>query len=197
MATNTPNLNLIKPDLTDNVDIADINSNMDILDTLLDKIYPVGSIYTNAVDNTNPGTLLGFGTWTAFGAGRVPVGFNSSETEFNAAEKTGGAKTHTLTTAQIPSHNHSVSVGTTQIRGSITNVAAQSVNTGIDGFGVFSADRDGAVGYAVNSKSTGRSDRATLNADHNHSASAGNTGGGGAHNNLQPYITVYMWKRTA
>ena len=54
--------------------------------TALQAIYPVGSIYTNATNSTNPGTLLGFGTWTAFGAGRVPVGFDSTNALFDAAE---------------------------------------------------------------------------------------------------------------
>ena len=67
----------------------------------LQQVYPVGSIYINASVSTNPGTLLGFGTWTAFGAGRVPVGINDSDSDFNEAEETGGSKTHTLTEAEI------------------------------------------------------------------------------------------------
>ena len=74
----------------------------------LQQVYPVGSIYINASVSTNPGTLLGFGTWTAFGAGRVPVGINASDSDFNEAEETGGSKTHTLTEAQLPSHRHQV-----------------------------------------------------------------------------------------
>ena len=58
---------------------------------IFEQIYPVGSIYINASVSTNPATLLGFGTWTAFGSGRVPVGYNASDSNFNAAEKTGGA----------------------------------------------------------------------------------------------------------
>ena len=61
--------------------------------------YPVGSIYMNCSNATNPGTLLGFGTWATFGAGRVLVGIDSSDTDFDGAEETGGSKTHTLTTA--------------------------------------------------------------------------------------------------
>ena len=63
----------------------------------LANIYPVGSIYMNASVTTNPATLLGFGTWVAFGAGRVPVGQNTSDSSFNTLEETGGAKTHTVT----------------------------------------------------------------------------------------------------
>jgi ABC-type Co2+ transport system permease subunit len=57
----------------------------------LAALYPVGSIYTNATNSTNPGTLLGFGTWTAFGAGRVMVGYDSSNALFDTAEETGGS----------------------------------------------------------------------------------------------------------
>jgi hypothetical protein len=77
-------------------------------------LYPVGSIYTNATSSTNAGTLLGFGTWTAFGAGRVPVGFDSGNALFDSAEETGGSAnaivvshTHTATTTSTDSgHSH-------------------------------------------------------------------------------------------
>ena len=123
----------------------------------LASIYPVGSIYMNATSSTNPATLIGFGTWVAFGAGRVPVGIDSSDTDFDTAEETGGAKTHTLTVDEIPAHTHSV-----------PNSGSQ--NNSFDS------------GTTVGNDVTGTS---------------GSTGGGQAHNNLQPYIVVYMWKRTA
>ena len=132
--------------------------------TLAD-VYPVGSIYINASDGTNPGTLLGFGTWVAFGAGRVPVGIDATQTEFDTAEETGGAKTHTLTVSEIPAHTH--------------NLGSKDSTAG-DG-GAFNEEfiedpADTTNGPNVTSSSTG---------------------GGSAHNNLQPYIVVYMWKRTA
>ena len=77
--------------------------------SVLNAIYPVGSVYTNATDSTNPSTLLGFGTWVAFGAGKVPVGIDSGDTDFDTAEETGGSKTHTLTTSEIPAHTHTIS----------------------------------------------------------------------------------------
>jgi hypothetical protein len=70
----------------------------------LSSVYPVGSVYINASVSTNPGTLLGFGTWAAFGAGRVMVGLDAGQAEFNTLGQTGGTKTHTLTVNEIPSH---------------------------------------------------------------------------------------------
>ena len=68
------------------------------------NIFPIGAIYTS-VTSTNPTAYFG-GTWTAFGAGRVAVGLDAGQTEFDTVEETGGAKTHTLITAEIPSHIH-------------------------------------------------------------------------------------------
>ena len=77
----------------------------------MSDIYPVGSIYINAAVTTNPATLLGFGTWVAFGTGRMMVGYDASDTDFDALQETGGAKTHTLTTSELPSHTHNQPAG--------------------------------------------------------------------------------------
>lgn len=138
-------------------------------------LYPVGSIYINATNSTNPGTLLGFGTWVAFGAGRVPVGFDATQTEFDTAEETGGEKTHTLTVAEMPAHNHTI--GDWLFNGA----AASGVHYG--------------YGYQTNTGAL--TDRTTYTSSGEVQGGVRDTGGGGAHNNLQPYITVYMWKRTA
>jgi hypothetical protein len=130
----------------------------------LSDVYPVGSIYINASDGTNPGTLLGFGTWVAFGAGRVPVGIDAGQTEFDTAEETGGAKTHTLTVSEIPAHTHNLG----------------------------SKDSTAGDGGAYNEEFI--EDPADTTNGPNVTSSS--TGGGSAHNNLQPYIVVYMWKRT-
>ena len=127
--------------------------------------YPVGSIYTSVVA-TNPATLLGVGTWAAFGAGKVMVGIDSSDTAFDTVEETGGAKTHTLSVSEIPSHNH--------YTGSFNQL--------------LKVDGEGTIHEVDNSSGEPRL---------NTSGAIQDTGGGGAHNNLQPYIVVYMWKRTA
>ena len=136
-------------------------------------IYPVGSIYTNATNNTNPGTLFGFGTWVAFGAGRVMVGFNGSDPLFDAAEETGGSKD-----AIVVSHTHSVTDP-----GHTHTSNAQYWNSPVTGApdGYYPAFRGAAA--TINSAVTG----ITINS----------TGSSGTNANLPPYITVYMWKRVS
>jgi hypothetical protein len=149
--------------------------------TLLASVYPVGSIYINAGVTTNPATLLGFGTWTAFGAGRVMIGLNGSDALFDTLEETGGSKdsvvvshTHTATsTVTDPGHRHSVN---TYLGGNGSAVA----NTGAD-------EGPYVIGTGTNTTTTGIT-VATTNAS---------TGSSGTSANLQPYITVAMWKRTA
>lgn len=68
-------------------------------------MMPVGYVVTLGV-STNPATLFGFGTWTAI-AGKVIVGLDAGQTEFDVLDETGGEKTHTLTTTEMPAHTHS------------------------------------------------------------------------------------------
>lgn len=124
---------------------------------LVDLLYPVGSIHMS-VNSANPSTYFG-GTWKSWGAGRVPVGVNTSDSSFSTVEKTGGAKTHTLTIDEMPAHTHKY--------------------THISPFGPSSP--------ANNSTSSTPYD----------GSQTGSAGGSQPHNNLQPYITCYMWKRTA
>lgn len=144
--------------------------------TAKSALFPVGSYYINETDSTNPGTLLGFGTWTAAAVGRVPVGKASSGT-FQTAGATGGAETHTLTTSEMPSHNHDM--GTINRLANVGDVQNGAGN--LDDW-PGSGGPISATNAVVGNSWTG---------------SMGNTGGGGAHNNLQPYIVVYIWKRTA
>ena len=143
-------------------------------------LYPVGSIYTNATVSTNPGTLLGFGTWTAFGAGRVPVGFDSSNALFDSAEETGGSAdaitvshTHTATTTSTDSgHTHAISPAAWTTGGG--KVEGNSFSFG----GTVSATQSSTAN--ITSTTT-----------------VASSGSSGTNANYQPYITVYMWKRTA
>lgn len=140
------------------------------------EAFPVGSVFI-AVVSTNPGTLLGYGTWSAFAAGRVLVGLDAGQTEFDTVEETGGEKTHTLTESEMPSHTH--------VQDPHSHVENQNSTTtgGLAGWGA----RDTSTNTSI---ATGYSTAPTTAVNQS-------TGGGGAHNNLQPYITVHMWKRTA
>ena len=142
----------------------------------LQAVYPVGSIYINAGATTNPTTLLGFGTWVAFGAGRVMVGLNGADPLFDALEETGGSKDATVVT-----HTHTATVtdpGHTHLNGS------DFLNVG-SGSSVFT--RPFGNGGSVN----------TSNSTTGISVGINSTGSSGTNANLQPYITVAMWKRTA
>lgn len=138
-------------------------------------LYPVGSIYTNASVSTNPGTLLGFGTWTAFGAGRVMVGFDSSNALFDTAEETGGSAD-----AITVSHTHTATV---------TDPGHLHTQTEYNQPGIGNAGGGGARVNAV-SANTGTATTGI-------SVAVSTTGSSGTNANYQPYITVYMWKRTA
>ena len=159
----------------------------------LSLAYPVGSIFTSVVA-TNPGTLLGIGTWTAFGAGRVPVGLDAAQTEFDTVEETGGAKTVTLDTTMIPAHLHTVNPPA-------TNTSTDGAHT----HPISTFDSGAASGTRVsNDRDSNSATEAVTgsNGDHLHSVdiaefNSGSSGGGASHQNLQPYIVVYMWKRTA
>lgn len=118
--------------------------------------WPIGSIYTS-IAATNPSTLFG-GNWEAFGAGRVMVGLDSGDTDFDTSEEIGGAKTHALTIAEMPAHSHTYTLENTR-------------GTGSPGAG------NGDSSFSTPSTST--------------------VGSGTAHNNVQPYIVVYMFKRIA
>ena len=127
----------------------------------IDNFYPIGSIYQSTAP-TNPSTFMG-GVWERFGNGRVLVGVDETDADFNAANKQDGEKTHTLTIDEMPSHSHRQFV---------------SANNGND-----SIRRD------WDSDGSGRA--------YDQGMETGKTGGNQPHNNLQPYITVYRWRRTA
>jgi hypothetical protein len=140
------------------------------------SLYPVGSIYINATSAINPATLFGFGTWTAFGAGRVMVGFNSSNTLFDTAEETGGSAD-----AVLVSHTHTA---TSTDAGHTHNISPNPWTTG-----------GGAV--SGNAYSFGGQVGATQSGTANITTTVASAGSSGTNANYQPYITVYMWKRTA
>jgi hypothetical protein len=135
----------------------------------LQAAYPVGSIYMSTV-STSPTTLFGFGTWVAFGAGRVLLGDGGGY----SAGATGGSAdaitvshTHTATVTD-PGHLHSV------------GVKMDAAGAGGGGYVNFNPDTT----FNTNSATTGIS------------VGVSTTGSSGTGANLQPYIVVYMWNRT-
>ena len=132
--------------------------------TIINTIYPVGHILMTE-NSANPSTYLGVGTWVAYGNGKVPIGIDTSQTEFNTIGLTGGEKSHILSILETPSHNHA--------NGSYSKLLK------VDGGGTTSFTDNSGGEPNLNSAGT-----------------IASVGGNGAHNNLQPYIVCYMWKRT-
>jgi hypothetical protein len=141
----------------------------------LASMYPVGSIYTSTV-STNPNTLFGFGTWVAFGAGRVMVGNGGGFT----AGATGGSAD-----AIVVSHTHT---GTTNTAGSHQHVIPHNFDSATAGD--FISGNDGPNNVGGNASPT------AFAGDHTHTFTTDATGSSGTNANLQPYIVVYMWNRT-
>ncbi len=158
-----------------------IKAYMATKDDILDIAHPINSIYIST-SSTSPATLFG-GTWERFGNGRTIM---STQT---TAEQTGGEEEVTLTTNQIPSHNH----GEISLTGHVGEIADQGTSAQCNPSGIFSRRAvSGAVGYGDDGKNDTK-DGFDADLSHEHSAE----GGSNSHNNLQPYVTCYMWKRVS
>lgn len=128
--------------------------------------YHVGKLVLET-SNTNPATYLGFGTWVLWGSGRVPVGVDITDEDFNEVEKIGGEKEHILTIDETPNHRHEK---------------------------LYSSNgKERKAGYGSTGTHTGTLNENT--ATDFESLNTGYTGGDQAHNNLPPFITCYIWKR--
>ena len=141
--------------------------------------FPVGAIFLSAV-STNPATLLGYGTWSQVAQGQLLAGFKAGDAAFGTLGGTGGAKTATLTTNELPAHTHGVTDGGhTHVERIINSGTAGTV--GVQGASAASnAD-------ASNSPSKSNTTGLTVNS----------AGSGAAFSILPPYLVVYVWQRTA
>jgi hypothetical protein len=161
----------------------------------LSAIYPVGSIYINATVSTNPATLLGFGTWAAFGAGKVIVGLDSTDTLFDTLEETGGSKDATLVshshTANQSGHSHFIAGGSQSALLDSSNVLATSGNVG--------SGLLGNENFEYRLLGSGNSSTANVGLTNtvDPDITVSTEGSSATNANVQPYIVVKMWKRTA
>jgi hypothetical protein len=170
---------VLTTDVTGTLPVANGGTGVTSLAAIGGIFYPVGSIYSSTV-STNPGTSLGFGTWTAFGAGRVMIGNGGG---FSAGATGGSADaitvshTHTATVTD-PGHTHANANGGTSLGGPYGSYGGSS--SAEEGAG----QPNNFLG-AMNSATTGVT------------VGISTTGSSGTNANLQPYIVVYMWERTA
>lgn len=189
----------------------DIDALKPKINEVLTKAYPIGAIYCSTV-STNPTELFGFGTWEYIEQGRVLL---SQGNKYNAGT-TGGAETHTLTVAEMPSHKHG---GTTGDGGAHTHTgtaqdAGEHTHSGyLYNAGGGKGNYKGFLGMSdrivlvppypnttcdVDVKSGGNhSHTIAIDSTGNHTHTINQEGGGQAHNIMQPYLSVYMWKRVA
>lgn len=152
--------------------------------SIFDAIYPVGSIYLS-VSDINPAEFFG-GTWVPWGSGRVPVGVSDDDADFSKVETTGGEKTHKLTESEMPKHTHNP-LTTNSDYPATSFLQGHSINRKKVAINPSSADE---VRYAF----------VGANEELNnlvYGSTTDTAGGGTAHNNMPPYITCYMFKRTA
>ena len=168
-----------------------------IVQQLMLNVYPIGAIYMSA-DNTDPSELFG-GTWVRWGAGRVPVSVSEQDTNFNTVEKTGGASAVTLSMTQIPAHNHTVPRHTHTATAAPAGAHTHHVQRWQATSSTSGGTRYLAQGDIDNTSTTSSAGEHThdIVVGMSKDSQTGNTGGSAAHSNLQPYITCYMWKRTA
>ena len=174
-----------------------------------DQIYPVGSVYINASNSANPSTYLGVGTWTRIGAGKVMVGQDPSDSDFNQTSDEGGNKTATLNIANLAQHTHTVNPASTSLSLSVSqsDAGAHSHTYTAPGSTPVDAGGDATDNTDVSTGGANTNEITSGVGNHNHGIgvsgtvdigefNSGQTGSGDSFSILQPYIVVYMWVRT-
>lgn len=164
---------------------------------IVDLIYPVGSIYTS-VNSTSPADLFG-GTWEAMPAGRVLLAQGTSEwgVEYKAGS-TGGEHEHQLSVVELPKFTPTGSMTNVPLTGTFT---INNSNTG--GFEISTSGIISKIGIQSRPIAGGGSNwyelanGFTIDATHAHKLTFESIGSDSAHNIMQPYLSVFMWKRTA
>jgi microcystin-dependent protein len=156
------------------------------------EVFPVGFVWISVV-STNPATLLGYGTWVPFATGRTLVGIDSGDTDFDTVEETRGSKTHTLVTGEMPVHTH-LQDEHNHTQNAHSHPASNSQNF-LTQNSTVALGSGGTVRFLPQDGGANTGNQTAVNIPV--TAVNQNAGGGSAHNNIQPSIVVYMFKRTA
>lgn len=183
------------------------------ISNIINLIYPVGSVYTS-VDNRNPSIWLG-GTWVPFGAGRTLVGVDTGQSEFNSVEKPGGHKELQSHAHGLNNHVHSLNNHTHSVPNHVHTMQGSGNHFHYLGIDKSAVQKGTSYNKPNNFESGSTSYKSNTTGNHTHTMNSsgscttggnnGNTGGnsgnttssgGGNAGNLQPYITVFFWKRT-
>lgn len=177
----------VAPNVTQitNINIADKRTMIRSRPSTLERMYPIGSIYINATDSTNPATLFGFGTWVAFGEGRVPVGKAASGT-FGSIGAAVGSETH-----RHKGYADGDGFGNGDLRATIGAASGDAGSINYQALDPINPNTGGGLGngtYAVNGTSAG-------NRSFSHYTKV--VGYTSTNQNIQPSIVVYMWRRSA
>lgn len=155
----------------------------------LDNMHPIGSIYLSMLD-TNPSEYFG-GTWTQIAQGRMLVGVDPKVTDFNDSNKVGGSKEHTLTNQEMPSHTHdfigSASSGTGDLTRDGSDLAIGDANGGPTWRYIMKPE------HALSTSTTRFKTTVSITPKGTNKSA----GGGSAFNIMNPYLTCYIWQRTA
>ena len=176
-----------------------------LVDALLDLIYPVGSIYMTVDEDSDPAAFLG-GTWVRWGQGCVPVGVSAdaNDSDFGKVEQQGGERKHQLITSEMPNHRH---LGQYTKTRTYTTHAQTPTDPPSQAIEVYQGTREVEVQYnvvkdnvsptAFYTSGSGATSDIFYSEKVTSTYGVADNGGDIAHNNLQPYITCFMWKRTA
>ena len=157
--------------------------------SLIDLFYPVGSYYETSDTTFNPNTAWG-GTWVKDSAGKVTVAQDANDSDFSSIGNTGGEKTHTLATSEIPAHTHGSKTLTASFSGrrqgnDYASHWAGTNTTVAQGSGTATSDAAGTTSK--------HQDVISFSMTHTHDS----VGDGEAHENMPPYVVVNRWHRTA
>ena len=173
-----------------------LDSTTQDLEDVTERLTPsIGEIYIST-SSANPSTKFPGTTWQSFGAGRALVGVDTSQSEFNTVEKTGGAKTHTLTLAQIPSHSHTQKAHRHNFSFSSGDGKDTYIESAESAYVTINTNR-----LAVSNMPYPKRPSFFVGGDWSDYGSAiltestptiNSSGSGNSHNNLQPYITCYI-----